>query len=209
MLQSQAVCLFNKRLLARAVSTAKEKEHKYPVTGMTMGPMTFFVKEHFAKASPKDLSEGKNTMKEAAAKWKSLDEASRKRYEELSRQYRDKKIREFEELSEEEKKEMIAASLHEKEERAKRKSRKERKENWEKTGHPERPPSAYNIFVQERYNQLKDQGEVITPVSKTMHRSYNKRAAKLFSEYKSKLESWKAANGRKPEENPKSPPVKE
>uniref|UniRef100_A0A0K0DEX2 HMG box domain-containing protein n=1 Tax=Angiostrongylus cantonensis TaxID=6313 RepID=A0A0K0DEX2_ANGCA len=91
---------------------------------MTMGPCAIFVKEHFAKNSPKDLSEGKNTMREAAAAWKSLDE----KYEELSRRYREKKINEFEALSDEEKKEMITASLQEREERARRRIRKARRE---------------------------------------------------------------------------------
>ncbi|KAK6019611.1 hypothetical protein OSTOST_14748, partial [Ostertagia ostertagi] len=139
----------------------REKQHKYPVSGMTMGPCAIFVKEHFAKHHPKDLMEGKNTMKEAGAAWKSLDEASRKKYEELSKRYREEKIKEFEALSEEEKKEMIASSLEAKEEKVKRKTRKERRENWEKTGHPEKPPTAYNLYVQEKYNTLKAQGEII------------------------------------------------
>ncbi|KAK6013837.1 HMG box [Ostertagia ostertagi] len=173
---------------------------------MTMGPCAIFVKEHFAKHHPKDLMEGKNTMKEAGAAWKSLDEASRKKYEELSKRYREEKIKEFEALSEEEKKEMIASSLEAKEEKVKRKTRKERRENWEKTGHPEKPPTAYNLYVQEKYNTLKAQGEIITPVAKTMKRvssewkgmseaarePYVKKAAKLLDEYKVKLEEWKS-----------------
>ncbi|PIO65596.1 HMG box [Teladorsagia circumcincta] len=165
-----------------------EKQHKYPVTGMTMGPCAIFVKEHFAKHHPKDLVEGKNTMKEAGAAWKSLDEASRKKYEELSKRYREEKIKEFEALSEEEKKEVIAASLEAKEEKTKRKTQK--------------PPTAYNLYVQEKYNSLKAQGEVITPVAKTMKRvssewkgmseAAREKAAKLLDEYKQKLEEWKS-----------------
>ncbi|KAK6059782.1 HMG box [Cooperia oncophora] len=206
MLKSQVLLLLSRRLLASSKATTKEKQHKYPVTGMTMGPCAIFVKEHFAKHHPKDLVEGKNTMKEAGAAWKSLDEASRKKYEELSKRYREEKIKEFEALSEEEKSEMIASSLEAKEERMKRKSRKEKKENWEKTGRPEKPPSAYNLYVQEKYNKLKAQGETITPVSKTMKRvssewntmtdaakePYNKKAAKLLHDYKVKLEEWKS-----------------
>ncbi|VDM54849.1 unnamed protein product [Angiostrongylus costaricensis] len=97
----------------------------YPVTGMTMGPCAIFVKEHFAKNSPKDLSEGKNTMREALSV--SLFCFVQK-YAELSRRYREKKIHEFEALSDEEKKEMIIASLEEREERARRRIRKARRE---------------------------------------------------------------------------------
>ncbi|VDO60038.1 unnamed protein product [Haemonchus placei] len=206
MLNSRVLLLFNRRLLASVKATTKEKEYKYPVTGMTMGPCAIFVKEHFAKHRPKDLVEGKNTMKEAGAAWRSLDEASRKKYEELSKRYREQKIKEFEALSDEEKKELIASSLQAKEDKLKKKSRKERKENWEKTGHPEKPPTAYNLYVQERYNKLKAQGEPIVPVVKVMPRvsaewkgmsetarePYVKKAAKLLEEYKVKLEEWKS-----------------
>ncbi|XGW29893.1 hypothetical protein V3C99_009161 [Haemonchus contortus] len=206
MLNSRVLLLFNRRLLASVKATTKEKEYKYPVTGMTMGPCAIFVKEHFAKHRPKDLVEGKNTMKEAGAIWRSLDEASRKKYEELSKRYREQKIKEFEALSDEEKKELIASSLQAKEDKLKKKSRKERKENWEKTGHPEKPPTAYNLYVQERYNKLKAQGEPIVPVVKVMPRvsaewkgmsatarePYVKKAAQLLEEYKVKLEEWKS-----------------
>lgn len=72
-------------------------------------------------------------MKEAAAAWRMLDEASRKKYEELSKHYREDKIREFEALSEEEKQELIKVSVEEKEEKARRRGRKQRRElgeNW-------------------------------------------------------------------------------
>ncbi|KAK5984950.1 hypothetical protein GCK32_021134, partial [Trichostrongylus colubriformis] len=60
--------------------------------------------------------------------------------------------------------------------------------------------------VQERYNKMKAEGEVIVPVSKTMHRvssewkgmseaerePYVKEASRLLDEYKVKLEEWKS-----------------
>ncbi|EPB69791.1 HMG box [Ancylostoma ceylanicum] len=172
---------------------------------MTMGPCAIFVKEHFAKNAPKNLSEGKKTMKEAAAAWKSLDSVERKKYEDLSKRYREEKMREFDALSDEEKQERIASSLETKEEKAKRRERKQRRENWEKTGHPERPPSAYNLYVQEKFNELKKKGEVIVPVSKTMEvisaqwsamsqsarEPYTKKAAAMADQYKTQLDAWK------------------
>ncbi|KJH52810.1 HMG box [Dictyocaulus viviparus] len=183
----------------------REKQHKYPVTGMTMGPCAFFIKEQFAKNRPKNLLEGKRAMREAAVAWKSLDEAAKKKYEDLSKRYRDEKINEFEALSDEEKKELIESSLETKAERARRKIRKERREMWDKTGHPEKPLTSYNLFVQEKFSELKDRGETVTPVVKTMsHLSaewkamndcakepYVSKAAKLLDEYKSKLDAWK------------------
>ncbi|RCN34874.1 HMG box [Ancylostoma caninum] len=184
----------------------REKNIKYPATGMTMGPCAIFVKEHFAKNAPKNLSEGKKTMREAAAAWKSLDSVERKKYEDLSKRYRDEKMREFDALSDEEKQERIASSLEMKEEKAKRRERKQRRENWEKTGHPERPPSAYNLYVQEKFNELKKKGEVIVPVSKTMEvisaqwsamsqsarEPYTKKASVMADQYKTELDAWKA-----------------
>ncbi|KHJ83079.1 HMG box [Oesophagostomum dentatum] len=218
MLQYQTLFVVTRRALASAATAIKEKEKvlKYPVTGMTRGPLAIFVKEYFAKKTPKNLSEGKKIMEEAASAWKSLDSTQRKKYEELSKQYRDQKMHEFDALPEEEKKKRIAASLEMKEERARRRERKERRENWEKTGHPERPPSAYNLFIQEKFNELKKKGEVITPVAKTMQRvsaewssmsdsakqKYITKASKMADHYKVQLDIWKSKI--KPEEKEKS-----
>ncbi|KAJ1367290.1 hypothetical protein KIN20_028173 [Parelaphostrongylus tenuis] len=210
MLQSQSFMLFSRCMFAAVKAAVKEKQHKYPVTGMTMGPCAIFVKEYFAKNSPKNLSEGRTAMREAAAAWKSLDETTRKKYEDLSKRYRDEKIHEFERLSDEEKNEMITASLKEKEEKARRRIRKERRERWESTGHPERPPTAYNLFVQEKFNELKERGEMVAPVVKTMtslsvewksmsdsaKKPYVTKATRLLEEYKSKVDEWKAKQSK-------------
>ncbi|VDM78061.1 unnamed protein product [Strongylus vulgaris] len=192
---------------------------------MSMNPLAIFVKEHFGKNSAKNIEEGQKTMKEAVAAWKTLDSTERKKYEELSKKYREKKMREFDALSDEEKKERISTSVEMKEEKAKRKERRERRENWQRSGHPERPPSAYNLFVQERFTILKNKGEIITPVAKTMRRvsaewsamnetakqarfthiislhhpfPYNTKAAKMAEQYKIEVDAWKAKV--KPEE---------
>ncbi|KAK6747119.1 hypothetical protein RB195_000381 [Necator americanus] len=216
MLRPHVLLSFSNRLLASSKPKALTKQ-KYPVTGMTMGPCAIFVKEHFAKHSPKNLSEGKETMKEAAAAWKSLDVVQRKKYEELAKQYRADKMHEFDALSDEEKQERISSSLEEKEEKARRKERRERRDKWEKTGHPERAPSAYNLFVQEQFNQLKKKGGVVTPVVNTMQRisaewkamsesakePYIAKASKMAERYKTELELWKSKLQHEEKNHPK------
>ncbi|CAJ0602925.1 unnamed protein product [Cylicocyclus nassatus] len=205
MLQSNFLSM-SARFLASAKAMSRGKQVKYPVTGMSMNPLAIYVKEHFAKNSAKSIEEGQKAMKEVVASWKALNSAEKKKYEELSKKYREEKMHEFDALSDEEKQERISASLEEKEERAKRRARKERKEDWEKTGHPERPPSAYNLFVQEKFTDLKNKGEVVTPVVKTMQRlsaewkgmsdsakqPYLTKATRLANHYKAEVEAWKA-----------------
>ncbi|CAD6196868.1 unnamed protein product [Caenorhabditis auriculariae] len=187
-------------------SSAKEPR-KIPATGMTINPFALFIKEN---ASEKKTSAPTVFFKNLTQQWKSLDEKQKNAYSVKSKQYREEKIKEFLNLSDEEQKKRVQEAADEKAERAKRKVRKARREEHEKTNRPEMPPNSYALFIKHEMQKLKDSGEAVAPVSKNVAKfasqwkemspgqktEFVEKASALRSDYYAKLAEWNKNNGK-------------
>ncbi|GMR48431.1 hypothetical protein PMAYCL1PPCAC_18626, partial [Pristionchus mayeri] len=202
---------------ARCASLATQATHGKPIIAVSkLGPYALFLKENAAKQSTK-INKGSISefSKDTAAKWKKLSEDEKKKYATRAQEINNKAMADFMKKPEGERLKLEAEARDAKEKLAKKREIRERRENWEKTGHPKLPLSAYMHFMKEKLNagpkvsKIEDSAARVKTYAaewKGMNDSakakYVKMAEAEAAKYKTDVEKWKKSN---PPENNASP----
>ncbi|CAI2351556.1 unnamed protein product [Caenorhabditis sp. 36 PRJEB53466] len=190
---------------AYAKSAAAPK-FQVPV-GMKINPYAMFVKENFKK-DPNTV--GATAIKDLSAQWNKLSSSDKEKYNDLSKEYNEKKLNEFKKLSAEEQEKLVAEAKVKKEEKAARKKTKARREQKKLEGRPAVPPNAYALFIKEQMtgldkNTLSEKMKESAAEWKTLDSSkkqkYTDEAKKLNDQYHKQMEEWEAAKKEKKEKS--------
>ncbi|GMS95995.1 hypothetical protein PENTCL1PPCAC_18170, partial [Pristionchus entomophagus] len=171
-----------------------------------IGSFSLYLKESAAKYTNLNKESFGAFGKETAAKWKGLSDNEKQSYAKRAQEINDKAIAAFLKKPESEQKKLEAEAREAKEKLAKKREKRERRENWEKTGHPKRPLSAYMLFMKEKLSQgakvankeeaaarVKAMAEEWRGLSDSAKAKYVKVADADAAEYKIDVAKWENA----------------